>query len=83
VNRVYGEIRAPTVILTGSADTTVSPHLHAHAMASAVPHARLVMLAGVGHMPHHVAADAVMAAVEQLPAPAAARGATASTVTSA
>jgi pimeloyl-ACP methyl ester carboxylesterase len=81
--RRYGEIGVPTIILTGSADTTVSPHLHARAMASAVPHARLVMLVGVGHMPHHVAADAVMAAVEQLPAPAAARDATVSTVTSA
>jgi pimeloyl-ACP methyl ester carboxylesterase len=78
----YGEISAPTVILTGSADTTVSPHIHARAMASVVPHARLIMLSGVGHMPHHVAADEVMAAVGQLPARSLATGATASTLTS-
>jgi pimeloyl-ACP methyl ester carboxylesterase len=63
----YGEIGAPTVILTGSADTTVSPHLHARAAAAAVPDARLIVLAGVGHMPHHADADAVAAAIGQLP----------------
>jgi pimeloyl-ACP methyl ester carboxylesterase len=64
----YGEISAPTVILTGGADTTVSPHIHARAIAAAVPHARLITLAGVGHMPHHVDADAVVAAIAHLPA---------------
>jgi pimeloyl-ACP methyl ester carboxylesterase len=78
----YGEIGAPTVILTGSADTTVSPHIHTRAMAWAVPHARLIMLMGIGHMPHHAAVDAVVAAVAQLPATSVARGATASTLTS-
>jgi pimeloyl-ACP methyl ester carboxylesterase len=63
----YGEIRIPTVILSGTADTTVSPHIHARAIAAVIPHARLVMLPGIGHMPHHVATDAVIAAVAQLP----------------
>jgi pimeloyl-ACP methyl ester carboxylesterase len=64
----YAEIGMPTVIVTGSADGTVSPQLHAHAFAAAVPRARLVMLAGIGHMPHHVEPDQVVAAVEQLAA---------------
>jgi pimeloyl-ACP methyl ester carboxylesterase len=63
----YCEIAIPTVIVTGSHDGTVAPHLHARAFATAVPHARLVMLAGVGHMPHHASTDKVVAAVEQLP----------------
>jgi len=63
----YGEIAAPTVILTGSADITVSPRIHARAIAAAVPDARLVVLDGVGHMPHHTDTDAVVAAVGQLP----------------
>jgi len=71
----YVEIATPTVILTGTADTTVSPHIHARAMAAAVPHARLITLAGVGHMPHHADADAVVAAVAQLPERSTARGA--------
>lgn len=64
----YGEIVIPTVILTGAADTTVSPHIHARAIAAAMPHARLIVLTGIGHMPHHVATDAIIAAVGQLPA---------------
>jgi pimeloyl-ACP methyl ester carboxylesterase len=64
----YREIGVPTVILTGSADRTVSPSIHARAIAAAVPDARLIVLAGVGHMPHHVDADAVVAAVAQLSA---------------
>jgi pimeloyl-ACP methyl ester carboxylesterase len=63
----YREIGVPTVIVTGSHDCTVSPRLHARAFAAMVPHARLVMLAGIGHMPHHTSADMVVAAVEQLP----------------
>src|SRR5258705_5392558 len=50
----YGEIGAPTVILTGSADTTVSPHIHARAASAAVPDARLIVLAGGGCLPHHL-----------------------------
>src|SRR5215468_12308414 len=56
----YGHITTPTVILRGSADTTVSPKIHAHAMATAVPNARLIVLDGIGHMPHHTVADAVV-----------------------
>jgi pimeloyl-ACP methyl ester carboxylesterase len=79
----YGEIGIPTVILTGTADTTVSPHIHARAIAAAMPHACLIMLAGIGHMPHHVATDAVIAAVAQLPACSVPCGTAASTLTSA
>lgn len=64
----YGEIAAPTVVLTGGADITVSPHIHARAIAAAVPDVRLVVLDGVGHMPHHTHTDAVAAAIGQLPA---------------
>lgn len=64
----YAEIGVPTVILTGSEDGTVSPRLHARAFAAAVPQARLVMLAGIGHMPHHVEPDQVVVALEQLAA---------------
>jgi pimeloyl-ACP methyl ester carboxylesterase len=65
----YGEIATPTVILTGNADNTVSPRIHARAIAAAVPNARLIVLDGVGHMPHHTDTDAVMAAIGRLPLP--------------
>lgn len=64
----YREIGLPTVVLTGTDDSTVAPHIHARAFARAVPHARLILLAGVGHMPHHSSTDLVVAAVEQLQA---------------
>jgi pimeloyl-ACP methyl ester carboxylesterase len=62
----YREIGVPTVIVAGSADSTVSPQLHARALAAAVPNARLITLAGIGHMPHHVETESVVTAVEQL-----------------
>jgi pimeloyl-ACP methyl ester carboxylesterase len=62
----YREIGVPTVIVTGSADSTVSPQLHARAFAAVVPNARLITLAGIGHMLHHVETERVVAAVEQL-----------------
>jgi pimeloyl-ACP methyl ester carboxylesterase len=64
----YREIGVPTIVLTGTDDGTVAPHIHARAFARAVPHARLIMLAGIGHMPHHASTDRVVAAVEQLQA---------------
>jgi pimeloyl-ACP methyl ester carboxylesterase len=60
----YRDIAMPTVVLTGDADTTVSPTLHSRAIAAVLPDARLVVLAGVGHMPQHVATDEVIAAID-------------------
>jgi pimeloyl-ACP methyl ester carboxylesterase len=67
----YREIATPTVILTGSADDTVSPRIHAHAIAALLPDARLVVLDGAGHMPHHTHTDAVVAAIDSLQPPVA------------
>src|SRR5262249_10215590 len=62
----YASITAPTVIITGDRDTVVSPKVHAQALAATLPHSKLILLEGVGHMPHHVATGTVVAAVEQL-----------------
>jgi pimeloyl-ACP methyl ester carboxylesterase len=62
----YRDIAMPTVVLTGDADTTVSPTLHSRAIAAVLPDARLVVLAGVGHMPQHVATDEVIAAIDSV-----------------
>ena len=58
----YGEITAPTVIITGDRDTIVSPDIHSRALAATLPHAKLIVLPGVGHAVQHVAADLVVAA---------------------
>ncbi|MBV8839610.1 MAG: alpha/beta fold hydrolase [Alphaproteobacteria bacterium] len=64
----YAEIAAPTVIITGDRDTIVSPTIHSKALAAALRHAKLIVLEGVGHAVQHVAADRVVAEVEQLAA---------------
>jgi pimeloyl-ACP methyl ester carboxylesterase len=64
----YPGIKAPTVIITGDRDTIVSPQIHSRALAAILPHSKLVVLEGVGHMPHHVAADKVIAAIEEVTA---------------
>jgi pimeloyl-ACP methyl ester carboxylesterase len=62
----YRDIAMPTVVLTGDADTTVSPTLHSRAIAAILPDARLVILPGIGHMPQHVATDEVIAAIDSV-----------------
>jgi pimeloyl-ACP methyl ester carboxylesterase len=62
----YGRIAAPTVVLTGDADATVSPDMHSRAIAAALPDARLVILPGIGHMPHHVATETVIEAIDSV-----------------
>ena len=69
----YGDIAVPTVVLTGDADETASPHLHARAIAAALPDARLVILPGIGHMPQHAATDEVIAAIDWVSAASDAR----------
>jgi pimeloyl-ACP methyl ester carboxylesterase len=59
----YGAIDVPTVILTGDADEVVPPEIHAQAMATAVPRAKLVVLPGVGHMVQFAAPDQVVEAI--------------------
>jgi pimeloyl-ACP methyl ester carboxylesterase len=62
----YRAINAPTAVITGARDTVVSVDLHARAVAALVPGARLVLLEGIGHMPQHAAADAIVAEIDRL-----------------
>jgi pimeloyl-ACP methyl ester carboxylesterase len=63
-SRHYGEMKVPVAILHGTADRTVSIDIHARALAAAVPRARLWVLEGAGHMPHHSRPQALREAVE-------------------
>jgi pimeloyl-ACP methyl ester carboxylesterase len=67
-SRRYPSIKVPTIVVTGDSDTVVSVDIHSRAFAAAVPASKLVVLKSVGHMPHHVAAEAVVGAVEELAA---------------
>ena len=62
----YVDLRAPTIIMTGDCDAIVPPEINAYAFAATLPRAKLVVLKGVGHMPHHAAPEAVAAAIDEL-----------------
>jgi len=72
-SRRYGEIRAPTVIIAGDADRIVWTNLHSRSLAREIPGARLIVLPGMGHMPHHAAADLVVREIGALAEGAAAK----------
>ena len=69
----YGEIRAPTAIVTGDSDGVVYAHIHSAGSARDIPGATLTVLEGVGHSPHYSAPEATLAAI--LAVEARARGA--------
>jgi pimeloyl-ACP methyl ester carboxylesterase len=63
----YGTLSVPTVLVTGDRDMVVPPR-QANAFAAAVPSAKLVVLPGIGHMLHHVAAEQVAGVIEEIAA---------------
>lgn len=62
----YGAIGVPTAIITGDCDNTVHLERHARIAATLIPDAKLIVLKGIGHMLHHGAADAIVAAIDAL-----------------
>lgn len=62
----YGEIAAPTVIIAGDADKTVSTGIHARPFAATVPNARLIVLPDLGHMVQTAVPDLVKAEIEAM-----------------
>ena len=71
--RRYGEIRAPTSIVTGDRDKIVYAHIHSAGCARDIAGSVLTTLKGVGHSPHYSAPDAVIAAILDVAARAEAR----------
>jgi pimeloyl-ACP methyl ester carboxylesterase len=62
----YGEIRVPVTVIAGDADKTVSTHIHSRPFAAAVTDAKLIVLAGVGHMIQNAAPDLVASEIESM-----------------
>ena len=61
----YAEIAVPVEIVHGDADTIVPLAIHSIPLSRQIAGANLVVLPGIGHMPHHVATDAVVAAIDR------------------
>ncbi|WP_170844433.1 alpha/beta fold hydrolase [Aliiruegeria lutimaris] len=59
----YPALDLPVEVLHGTHDAVGSVMVHARQMARRLPDARLTELAGIGHMPHHVSPDPVLAAI--------------------
>jgi pimeloyl-ACP methyl ester carboxylesterase len=53
--RYSAEIACPVEILHGAEDRTVPPEIHSRPLAEQIAGARLTLLPGIGHMPHHAA----------------------------
>ena len=62
----YRDIALPITVIAGDADKTVSTDIHSRAFARVVPHARLIVLEGVGHMVQQAAPERVVAEVEAM-----------------
>ena len=62
----YAEISAPTVVISGDVDKTVSTDIHSRPFAAVVPNARLIVLPGVGHMVPNAAPDLVVREIENI-----------------
>lgn len=61
----YPQLSMPIEIVHGDRDTTVGLDLHSRRMVQDLPNARLTVLPGVGHMPHHADPAAVIAAIDR------------------
>ncbi len=55
----------PLEIVHGETDIVVPPMAHSLPLSRLAPGANLVLLPGVGHMPHHAALEAVIAAIDR------------------
>ena len=66
----YGGIDIPVEIIHGDQDTIVPLDVHSIPLSKQIPGANLVVLEGVGHMPHHAAPDVVVAAIDRAAASA-------------
>jgi pimeloyl-ACP methyl ester carboxylesterase len=62
----YGEIEAPTVVITGELDKTVSTDIHSRPFAKAVPQTKLIVLPDVGHMVQYAVPGLVVREIETM-----------------
>lgn len=66
ISQRYGEIAAPTVIITGDTDAIVAEEIHSRGLARDIKGSELVWIRHLGHKPDYVATDVVVAAIEKL-----------------
>lgn len=62
----YGEIAAPTVVISGNRDTVVYEEIHSLGLARDIPGAELVWIENLGHKPDWIATEVAVAAIEKV-----------------
>ena len=62
----YAEIKAPITVISGDVDKTVSINIHSRPFVAAVPHAKLIVLPGVGHMVQNAVLELVTAEIDAM-----------------
>jgi pimeloyl-ACP methyl ester carboxylesterase len=62
----YGEIRVPTVVISGDVDKTVSTSIHSRPFAQAVGDAKLIVLPNTGHMIQNAAPELVVSEIDAM-----------------
>ncbi len=62
----YGGVRQPSVVISGKVDGIVWPSIHSAALDRELPDVSLVLLDGVGHMPHYADPDRVVSEIAGL-----------------
>ncbi len=60
---LYPTLTLPVELIHGAADTIVPLTIHSQPLSLILPHARLTVVQGAGHMPHHSHPDAILAAI--------------------
>ena len=65
LSKRYGELDVPAVIVAGAADRLITTIGQSERLHRELTGSTLLVVPGVGHMVHHIAPDAVMAALDQ------------------
>jgi pimeloyl-ACP methyl ester carboxylesterase len=68
ISHLYGEIRVPTVIITGDSDLLVKPERHAYPLHQTILNSRLIVLKGTGHMLPQTRPEAIIDAIQSVSA---------------
>ncbi|WP_157966384.1 alpha/beta fold hydrolase [Oceanibium sediminis] len=62
----YGRLTMPVELVHGDTDDTVPSHIHSEVTVATLQNARLTLLPGIGHMPHHTSTGQIAAALARL-----------------
>lgn len=62
----YSTLDMPIALIHGDSDTIVPLPIHAAKLAPQLPRARLTVLQGAGHMPHHAHLDVILVELAQI-----------------